>query len=172
MATDIDSLKGLQRGRAPALRDSQTQENLEAAFSSDSQTIQLYGYFAKIARIEGYGDAARLFEEMAESQAKYTHGHLDFLKRVGEPLARRRMGETQHNLLAGIAIEELDAANRLEDMARTAHAEGLLVSQPFRLKYGARCTSQWCRLRTFLLSETVPQSHRCRWNRHSIEGHG
>ena len=124
MATDIDSLKGLQRGRAPALRDSQTQENLEAAFSSDSQTIQLYGYFAKIARIEGYGDAARLIEEMAESQAQYTHGHLDFLKRVGEPLARRRMGETQHNLLAGIAIEELDAANRLEDMARTAHAEG------------------------------------------------
>ena len=124
MPSEIDSLKSLQRGQAPTLRDSQTQENLESVFSSDAQAIQLYGYFAKIARIEGFGDAARLFEEMAESQAQYTHGHLDFLKRVGEPVARRRMGETQHNLLAGVAIEELDAANRLEEMARTAHGEG------------------------------------------------
>jgi rubrerythrin len=124
VTTDINALKDLQRGQAPSLRDSQTQENLESIFSADSQTIQLYGYFAKIAKIEGFGDAARLFEELAESQAQYTHGHLDFLRRVGEPIARRRMGETHQNILTGIAIEELDAIERLEEMARTAHAEG------------------------------------------------
>lgn len=124
MTTDIDALKNLQQGQAPSLRESLTQENLETIFSADSQTIQLYAYFAKIARIEGFGDTARLFEELAESQTQYTHGHLDFLKRVGEPLARRRVGETQHNLMAGIAIEEMDAIERLEEMARTAHAEG------------------------------------------------
>jgi rubrerythrin len=114
----------LQRGQAPTVGGSQTHENLEAAFAVDAQSIQLYGYFAKIARIEGYADAARAWEELAESQQQYTHGHLDFLKRVGEPLARQRIGETSQNLVAGIAIEQLDAADRLEAMARTAHAEG------------------------------------------------
>jgi rubrerythrin len=124
MSKTSDTPQQLQRGQAPSLLGSQTQENLEAAFAQDAQTIQLFGYFAKIAQIEGFSDAARTWEELAESQQQFTHGHLDFLKRVGEPLARHRMGETSQNLAAGIAIEQLDAADRLERMARTAHAEG------------------------------------------------
>ena len=124
MSQNSDTPQQLQRGQAPSLVGSQTQENLEAAFSVDAQAIQLFGYFAKIAKIEGYAEAARTWEELAESQLQYTHGHLDFLKRVGEPLARQRIGETSQNLVAGIAIEQLDAADRLEEMARTAHAEG------------------------------------------------
>ncbi len=124
MSNNGDTPQQLQRGQAPSLIGSRTQENLEQAFSADAQAIQLFGYFAKIARIEGFAEAARTWEELAESQQQFTHGHLDFLKRVGEPLARQRMGETQQNLIAGIAIEQLDAANRLEEMAKTAHAEG------------------------------------------------
>jgi rubrerythrin len=124
MSKTSDTPQQLQRGQAPSLLGSRTQENLEAAFAQDAQSIQLFGYFAKIAQIEGFSDAARTWEELAESQQQFTHGHLDFLKRVGEPLARHRMGETSQNLAAGIAIEQLDAAERLEQMARTAHAEG------------------------------------------------
>jgi len=124
MSSNGDTPQQLQRGQAPSLVGSRTQENLEAAFAQDAQAIQLFGYFAKIARIEGFSDAARTWEELAESQQQYTHGHLDFLKRVGEPLSRHRMGETAQNLVAGIAIEQLDAAARLEEMAKTAHAEG------------------------------------------------
>lgn len=124
MSSNGDTPQQLQRGQAPSLIGSTTQENLEAAFAQDAQAIQLFGYFAKIARIEGFSDAARTWEELAESQQQYTHGHLDFLKRVGEPLSRHRMGETSQNLVAGIAIEQLDAAARLEEMAKTAHAEG------------------------------------------------
>ncbi len=124
MSKNGDTPQQLQRGQAPSLSGSRTQTNLEEAFSQDAQAIQLFGYFAKIARIEGFADAARTWDELAESQHQFTHGHLDFLKRVGEPLARQRMGETQQNLVAGIAIEQLDAASRLEEMARTAHAEG------------------------------------------------
>jgi len=124
MSSNGDTPQQLQRGEAPPLAGSQTQQNLEEAFSQDSQAIQLFGYFAKIARIEGFTDAARTWEELAESQQQFTHGHLDFLKRVGEPLARQRMGETQQNLVAGIAIEQIDAASRLEEMAQTAHGEG------------------------------------------------
>ncbi len=113
-----------QRGQRPALRGSRTQTNLERALSRDSQSTQLLTYFAKIAQIEGYPDAARALSELAESQVQYTHGHIDFLKRVGDPLARKRVGETTLNLSASIAIEQLDAVNDLEEMARTAHGEG------------------------------------------------
>ena len=113
-----------QRGQRPSLRGSRTQTNLERAFSRDSQSTHLFTYFAKIAQIEGYPDAARTLSELAESQDQFTHGHLDFLKRVGDPLARQRVGETAQNLAASIAIEELDAINDLEEMARTAHGEG------------------------------------------------
>lgn len=113
-----------QRGKRPGLRGSRTQNNLERALARDSQSVQLFAYFAQIARIEGYSDAARALTELAESQEQFTHGHIDFLKRTGEPLARMRMGETALNLAASVAIEQLDAVAELDEMARTAHGEG------------------------------------------------
>jgi rubrerythrin len=113
-----------QRGHGPGLRGSRTQGNLERAFAWDAQTTQLLTYFARIARIEGYPDAARTFSELAESQVQFAHGHMDFLKRVGDPLARQRVGETHDNLLASIANEEQDSTENLVEMAQTAHAEG------------------------------------------------
>ena len=44
---------------------SKTIENLQAAFAGESQARNKYTYFAKVARKEGYGYIADIFEETA-----------------------------------------------------------------------------------------------------------
>lgn len=112
------------QGKAPELEGTQTHDNLKAAFSVDTRVAQLYLYFSRIAEIEGYPEVSRAFTELADSQALVTHGHVDFLKRAGDPITDLPMGETELNLKAAAMGAELDAAEKLPDMARTAHAEG------------------------------------------------
>ena len=47
---------------------SKTQENLMAAFAGESQARNMYTYFAKVARKEGYLYIARIFEETAMNE--------------------------------------------------------------------------------------------------------
>lgn len=112
------------QGKAPELEGTQTHDNLKAAFAVDTRVTQLYLYFARIAEIEGYPEVSRAFAELADSQALVSHGHVDFLKRAGDPLTDHPVGETELNLKAAALGAELDAAEKLPDMARTAHAEG------------------------------------------------
>jgi len=101
-----------------------THANLEQAYAVDSKASQLYLYFARIARIEGYPEVAQTLAELAESQTLYAHGHLDFLKRAGDPVTGLPVGETLLNLRAAISAESQESAAPLPEMAKTAHAEG------------------------------------------------
>lgn len=108
----------------PDLRGTRTHENLGAALALDTQAAILYASFARIAEIEGYPEVARTLRELAEAQGVIAGGHLDLLRRVGDPLSGRPIGETIENLRAladdasGPLLEPYAAA------ARTAHAEG------------------------------------------------
>lgn len=108
----------------PEFRGTLTHANLKAAYGDDARSSQLYLYFARIARIEGYPEVARLLLDLAESETFYAHGHLDFLKRAGDPVTGLAVGETASNLRAALAAEAAVTADPLDDMARTAHAEG------------------------------------------------
>ena len=69
----------------PALNNTKTWENLKEAFAGESQANRRYLYFAKVADVEGYPEVAGLFKDTADGETGHAHGHLDFLKQVGDP---------------------------------------------------------------------------------------
>ena len=80
------------------LNGTKTHENLKAAFAGESQANRRYLYFAKVADIEGYPEIASNFRETAEGETGHAHGHLDYLKEVGDPATGLPIGETIDNL--------------------------------------------------------------------------
>ena len=108
----------------PDLTGSRTLDNLKRAFSLESQSIWRYRYFATIADFEGHADVARFFTEVAESDAVNAHGHLDFIKTVGDPLTDTPIGETGGNLRAAVLADLSHAQDVYPAMAAAARAEG------------------------------------------------
>jgi rubrerythrin len=108
----------------PALKGTKTHENLKAAFAGESQANRRYLYFAKQADIEGFPDVARLFRDTAEGETGHAHGHLDYLKDVGDPATGLPIGDTQANLEAAIAGETHEYTDMYPGMAKTAREEG------------------------------------------------
>ena len=67
------------------LKATKTHTNLKEAFAGESQANRRYLYFAKVADVEGHPDVAGLFRDTAEGETGHAHGHLDYLKQVGDP---------------------------------------------------------------------------------------
>jgi rubrerythrin len=107
------------------LKGSKTEQNLKDAFAGESQANRRYLYFAKIADVEGYPEVASNFRETAEGETGHAHGHLDFLKVVGDPATGLPMGDTATNLQAAIAGETHEYTDMYPGFAKTAREEGL-----------------------------------------------
>ena len=107
-----------------ALKDSQTLENLKAAFAGESQANRRYLYFAQKADIEGYNDIASVFRSTAEGETGHAHGHLEFLEAVGDPATGLPIGATADNLKAAIAGETHEYTDMYPSMAKVAREEG------------------------------------------------
>lgn len=103
-----------------------THDKLKQAFRAEAGTVLRYLYFARIADIEGFPDVAQLFRDLAESGSCNAHGHLDFLKRIGDPDTDLPIGETDQNLIAAISSTTREQTELYPLMAQTAHQEGLL----------------------------------------------
>ena len=106
------------------LKGSKTHENLKAAFAGESQANRRYLYFAKIADVEGYPEVAGNFRETAEGETGHAHGHLDYLKKVGDPATDLPFGDTEDNLKSAIAGETHEYTDMYPGMAKTARQEG------------------------------------------------
>jgi rubrerythrin len=106
------------------LKGSKTEDNLKAAFAGESQANRRYLYFAKIADVEGYPEVAGNFRDTAEGETGHAHGHLDYLKRVGDPATGLPIGDTLSNLKAGVAGETHEYTDMYPSMAATARKEG------------------------------------------------
>ena len=106
------------------LKGSKTQDNLKAAFAGESQANRRYLYFAKVADIEGYSEIAGNFRETAEGETGHAHGHLDYLKAVGDPATGLPIGDTLSNLKAAVAGETHEYTDMYPAMAKTAREEG------------------------------------------------
>ena len=109
----------------PELKGTKTHENLKAAFAGESQANRRYLYFAKVADVEGYPGIASNFRETAEGETGHAHGHLDYLKRVGDPATDLPIGDTSDNLKAAVAGETYEYTDMYPGMAKTARSEGL-----------------------------------------------
>ena len=106
------------------LKGSKTHDNLKAAFAGESQANRRYLYFAKVADVEGYPEVASNFRETAEGETGHAHGHLDYIKQVGDPATGLPLGDTEANLKAAIAGETHEYTDMYPGMAKTARSEG------------------------------------------------
>ena len=107
-----------------SLKGTQTHTNLKEAFAGESQANRRYLYFAKTADVEGQPDIAGLFRDTAEGETGHAHGHLDYLKRVGDPATGEPIGDTNKNLKASIAGETYEYTQMYPSFAKTAREEG------------------------------------------------
>src|SRR6202140_458702 len=105
-------------------KNSKTHENLKAAFAGESQANRRYLYFPKEADVEGRPDIAGLFRDTAEGETGHAHGHLDYLKEIGDPATGEPIGDTLLNLSAAVAGETYEYTQMYPGFAKAAREEG------------------------------------------------
>lgn len=108
----------------PELKGTKTHHNLKDAFAGESQANRRYLYFAKQADIEGYPEVAGLFRDTAEGETGHAHGHLDYLKKCGDPATDLPFTEVSEMLKSAVAGETHEYTDMYPGMAKTARTEG------------------------------------------------
>jgi len=106
------------------LTGTKTHTNLKDAFAGESQANRRYLYFAKVADVEGRPEVAGLFKDTADGETGHAHGHLDYLKQVGDPATGLPIGSTAKNLKAAVAGETHEYETMYPGMAKEAREEG------------------------------------------------
>jgi rubrerythrin len=106
------------------LKGSKTHTHLKDAFAGESQANRRYLWMARQADIEGYPDVAGLFRDTAEGETGHAHGHLEYLRNVGDPATGLPIGETTQNLKAAVAGETHEYTDMYPGMAKDAREEG------------------------------------------------
>ena len=106
------------------LKGTKTHDNLKEAFAGESQANRRYLHFARAADIEGHPEIAGLFRDTAEGEAGHAHGHLDYLKQVGDPATGMAIGDVEQMLASAVAGETQEYTDMYPGMAKTARDEG------------------------------------------------
>ncbi len=107
-----------------SLKGTKSFEHLKEAFAGESQANRRYLYFARQADVEGHPDVAGLFRDTAEGETGHAHGHLDFLKEVGDPVTGVPIGTTSQNLKSAVEGETYEYTQMYPSFAKTAREEG------------------------------------------------
>ena len=103
----------------------QTEKNLMAAFSGESEARNKYTYFSTVAKKQGYEQIAALFTKTAENEKE--HAEMWFKELEG-------IDDTAENLKAAAAGENYEWTDMYDGFAKTAEAEGFPeLAAKFRL---------------------------------------
>ena len=103
----------------------QTEKNLMAAFSGESEARNKYTYFASKAKKDGFEQIAAIFLQTAQNEQE--HAKLWF-KALGE------LGDTATNLLHAAEGENYEWTDMYDGFAKTAEEEGFPeLAEKFRL---------------------------------------
>ncbi len=103
----------------------QTEKNLMAAFSGESEARNKYTYFASKAKKEGFEQIAALFLKTAENEKE--HAKLWFKELNG-------IGDTAENLVSAAEGENYEWTDMYAGFAKTAEEEGFPeLAAKFRL---------------------------------------
>ena len=103
----------------------QTERNLEIAFSGESQARNKYTYFASVAKKEGYEQIAAIFQKTADNEKE--HAKMWFTELGG-------MSDTLCNLKSAADGENYEWTDMYAQFAQTADEEGFShLAQKFRL---------------------------------------
>ena len=93
----------------------QTEKNLMAAFSGESEARNKYTYFASKAKKEGFEQIAALFQKTADNEKE--HAKMWFKELGG-------LGDTAENLVSAAEGENYEWTDMYKGFAETAEAEG------------------------------------------------
>ncbi len=103
----------------------QTEKNLRAAFSGESEARNKYTYFASKARKEGFEQIAEIFQKTADNEKE--HAELWFKELSA-------LGTTLDNLNSGAEGENYEWTDMYIGFAKTADEEGFHdLAQKFRM---------------------------------------
>ena len=103
----------------------QTEKNLMAAFSGESEARNKYTYFASVAKKEGYEQISALFLKTADNEKEHTK--MWFKELSG-------LGNTAENLVSAANGENYEWTEMYEGFAKTAEEEGFKdLAAKFRL---------------------------------------
>ena len=103
----------------------QTEKNLMAAFSGESQARNKYTYFASVAKKQGFEQIAALFLKTADNEKE--HAKLWLKELCG-------IGDTAENLATAADGENYEWTDMYEGFAKTAEEEGFAgLAAKFRL---------------------------------------
>ena len=127
MGTYLDNMK--ERNKKMDTKNkysgTQTEKNLMAAFSGESQARNKYTYFASVAKKQGFEQIAALFLKTADNEKE--HAKLWLKELCG-------IGDTAENLAAAADGENYEWTDMYEGFARTAEEEGFAgLAAKFRL---------------------------------------
>ena len=93
----------------------QTEKNLQEAFTGESQARNKYTYFASVAKKEGYEQMSALFLKTADNEKE--HAKMWFKELAG-------IGDTKENLAAAVEGENYEWTDMYDGFAKTAEKEG------------------------------------------------
>ncbi len=100
-----------------------TKENLDVAFSGESQAYQKYSAFAKQAVKDGFENIAQLFRTTAEAEKIHAEGHLKAMEKIGSTL---------ENLEAAIGGETYE----FEEMYPPMYAQAVVENHKAKKMFG------------------------------------
>lgn len=107
------------------LKNTETFKNLKVAFLNESGLSHSLLFFSRIAEIEGHDHAVDFFKNLAEYAICNSHGNLDFIRNVDDPIdGSAPIGDTKKNLEAVISQQEKEAEDTYANFAFIAHQEG------------------------------------------------
>ena len=103
----------------------QTEKNLQTAFSGESQARNKYTFFASVAKKEGYEQIAAIFQNTADNEKE--HAKMWFKELNG-------IGDTAENLEHAAEGENYEWTDMYDGFAKTAEEEGFTaLAAKFRL---------------------------------------
>ena len=112
----------------PTLKGSETEKNLLTAFAGESQARNRYGFYAKVAKKEGFEQISAIFLETAEQEKAHASRLFKFLEggevtiTAGYPAGK--IGSTVENLREAAGGEGHEWNTMYPEFAETARTEG------------------------------------------------
>jgi rubrerythrin len=97
------------------LKGTKTEKNLMEAFSGESQATNKYGYFASVAKKEGYEQISAIFSETQKNEKEHAKLWFKYLNGIGK---------TAENLKSAAEGENYEWTEMYKEFAQTAREEG------------------------------------------------
>ena len=110
------------------LKGSKTEKNLLTAFAGESQARNRYGFFASVAKKEGYEAICGVFTDSADNEREHAKREFKFLEggsvEITAAYPAGKIGTTAENLKAAAAGEHYEWTEMYPGFGKVAREEG------------------------------------------------